>query len=152
MGLGPRTSPRSSPRARRGLPNSFGIVGLRVASCNVPPSPTWGREGVGSARPPPGLPPSPARPLRRAGGGQSALLFEATVEKAPLNSGGRGPDPGWTGEIRGGSAGGRGRAPCAVIPTPAPISEMLGERDCSRGRGGDPEGRNAGVYWRLFSS
>lgn len=113
----------------------------------LPPPP---EEGVGSARPPPGLPPSPARPLRR---GWWPIRNAVEAEKAPLNSGGRGPDPG----VRQKSRPDRGQRGMVVarsghaahFPQPPPqFIEFRGERDCSRRPGGLPESRNAGVYLR----
>lgn len=74
--------------AAAGAPELHGIVRLCAGSCSVPPSP-------------PGECPAPSRPRsfpRKASPARVVAephcCSEAAEEKAPLNSGGRGPDPG----------------------------------------------------------
>lgn len=77
----PPTLPRLNPGRRRGLRNSVD------ASRPPPPEEGWGR-------PAPSRPPSFPREAAPARVAAEPHCCSEAAEKAPLNSGGRGPDPG----------------------------------------------------------
>lgn len=120
------------------------------AAFRLPPP----EEGLGSARPAPGLPPTPARPrwrgwwqiriavprlLRRR---RLLILVGEGRTQACARSSGR------IGDLEERWWWRRGAGTLCIFSQPLPqFSKFQEERDCSWGHGGVLEGRNAGVYF-----
>lgn len=148
VGSGPLTPPHLNLRRRRGLQNSTESSGSVQSPAAFRPPPR------GSARPPPGLPPSPARPLRR-GWWPSRIAVPRPRRRRRLKIV-VGEDrtqalvgsPGQTGSSGMAVVAGCGQAAHFYQPQPQ-FLKFRGEKDCRRGRGGVPGGRNADVYLRV---
>lgn len=149
MGSAPPTPPHLNPTRRRGLQNSTESSGSVQAPAAFRPPPR------GSARPPPGLAPSPARPPRR-GWWPSRIAVPRPRRRRRLwtvvgegRTRARVGSPGQTGDL----AGWRwrqGAGTLRIFNQPQPqFLKFRGEMNCSRRRGGVPEGRNADVYMRV---